>query len=635
MKIKQHWAEIAEYSSLVGLVLALIYRQIAAAPFLSIFIWLNLKNRRHLEAATNAAVQNAVQPRFEQLNTTISSKLQFLSQGQAEAIEFKEFTSDELEHVKTELDRIIEAQAIKDKTVQGQLTQLSQVLENLQSELERQPEPFDPTPIEQKTEALIQQVQKVEQQVSPLIKPEFIRLIRSIYTKTELLQQHVQSFVTAQHFDEWQQNNFNSIKSEIEHLTSKVDGLSDRLGVQLVQEMKADLGELENQIKSIRQDTSSIQNEYAVLRERTEALESINQKVQSLENNFEQLSKELQILRSLPDTFVELNQKFDNVKQYISSLDASSLKLQKQIHHLDPINEQVQNLKVAFEQLNERTAALEGTKESLMDLEKQFGDLDASYEKLHDRTRNIDQLEDKVGRSIQIVEQLEQQVASLIVKSDRVDEIEAKLGELSQRFEGQNDKFVEQYVAAINQQLQQLQPKFEYELVCGRKKSHDILLKALEECEDRLILVCPWVSRYVIKDKVRLGLETLLRNHRSVDIGWGKLDEVKNAQADRERLIRDNEWWKYNAIPDLESLKRLEGAKLQLKLLGTHEKYLVCDQKFAMLGSHNFLTSGSNSQEREVGIYTTDLNIINALTGRFEESIELGHFKPYKLSAAR
>ncbi|MBR8833365.1 MAG: hypothetical protein DSM106950_04800 [Stigonema ocellatum SAG 48.90 = DSM 106950] len=60
-----------------------------------------------------------------------------------------------------------------------------------------------------------------------------------------------------------------------------------------------------------------------------------------------------------------------------------------------------------------------------------------------------------------------------------------------------------------------------------------------------------------------------------------------------------------------------------MKLLGTHEKFLVCDRSWAMLGSHNFLTSGDSGSEREVGLRTNDPRIIEELISRFERAKNL------------
>ncbi|MBD0314746.1 MAG: hypothetical protein ICV86_18455, partial [Microcoleus sp. T3-bin5] len=60
--------------------------------------------------------------------------------------------------------------------------------------------------------------------------------------------------------------------------------------------------------------------------------------------------------------------------------------------------------------------------------------------------------------------------------------------------------------------------------------------------------------------------------------------------------------------------------RFKLKLLGTHEKFLVSDNRFAMLGSHNFLTSGVSKREREIGLRTNDSRIIEGLIERFDSA---------------
>jgi phosphatidylserine/phosphatidylglycerophosphate/cardiolipin synthase-like enzyme len=57
--------------------------------------------------------------------------------------------------------------------------------------------------------------------------------------------------------------------------------------------------------------------------------------------------------------------------------------------------------------------------------------------------------------------------------------------------------------------------------------------------------------------------------------------------------------------------------RIHLKVLGTHEKFLVCDNSWALITSHNFLTSGASQRAREVGLSTDDKNIIASLINRF------------------
>lgn len=76
--------------------------------------------------------------------------------------------------------------------------------------------------------------------------------------------------------------------------------------------------------------------------------------------------------------------------------------------------------------------------------------------------------------------------------------------------------------------------------------------------------------------------------------------------------------WKYNALVDLQELEESYPGLFRLKLLGTHENFLVCDEKFTFVGSHNFLVSGEESMEREVGILASDSEIIQGLINRFD-----------------
>lgn len=149
---------------------------------------------------------------------------------------------------------------------------------------------------------------------------------------------------------------------------------------------------------------------------------------------------------------------------------------------------------------------------------------------------------------------------------------------------------------------------YKYQLVFDRSKSRAVLVEALLAAQERLIIVCPWLNRNSIDADLMLKFRECLSRNCRIDIGWGYL-------SDRSRIGKG--WW-YDALKDLQQLERDYPNQFRLKLLGTHEKFLVCDATFAMLGSHNLLTSNVQSAEREVGIRTTDLHIIQGLINRFD-----------------
>jgi uncharacterized protein involved in tellurium resistance len=123
-------------------------------------------------------------------------------------------------------------------------------------------------------------------------------------------------------------------------------------------------------------------------------------------------------------------------------------------------------------------------------------------------------------------------------------------------------------------------------------------------------MACPWLTTWAT-DIAKF--EFILSKGVRIDIGWGSLEDLAQEQT-------DNIIW-YGALPQLQQLQEQYPDLLHMKELGTHEKFLVCDESFAMLGSHNFLTSGSSSPEFEVGIFTKDPNIIDQLIEHFDTSI--------------
>jgi phosphatidylserine/phosphatidylglycerophosphate/cardiolipin synthase-like enzyme len=167
-------------------------------------------------------------------------------------------------------------------------------------------------------------------------------------------------------------------------------------------------------------------------------------------------------------------------------------------------------------------------------------------------------------------------------------------------------------------------PKYKYELVLGRIQSRQALLEALASVENRLILVCPWISHYGFDNEISHKLETLLIKGVKIEIGYGKLSDIE-----KDKLTG----FLYDRLKQARSLAN-QYPNFKLKLIGTHEKYLVCDQSFAMLGSHNFLTSGVG-EEREIGMRTTDPNLIEELIVRYEQAPDrLGALRVRELSHA-
>jgi PLD-like domain len=160
-----------------------------------------------------------------------------------------------------------------------------------------------------------------------------------------------------------------------------------------------------------------------------------------------------------------------------------------------------------------------------------------------------------------------------------------------------------------------------YALICGRKQSRTIFLQSLKHAQERLILVCPWLTEFAVNKDVRNLIKAALDRGVAIEIGWGHLKDADNdrSQLSKEKLLASSDW-AYNAVPWLYELQVKYPDLVKLKILGTHEKFLVCDRQFAMLGSHNYLTSDTKSSEREVGIKTDSPEIIDKLIAIFDRA---------------
>ena len=161
-----------------------------------------------------------------------------------------------------------------------------------------------------------------------------------------------------------------------------------------------------------------------------------------------------------------------------------------------------------------------------------------------------------------------------------------------------------------------LRKSFKTQLIFDRSDSRAILLEALSIAQERLIIVCPWLSQNSIDTDLIGRFQDCLQRDCCIEIGWGYLGDRANI----------GKGWLYKALEDLRQLEIEYPEQFKLKLIGTHEKFLVCDRSFALLGSHNLLASGIGSLERETGIHTTDPQIIQGLRDRFDDTVvqELG-----------
>lgn len=310
----------------------------------------------------------------------------------------------------------------------------------------------------------------------------------------------------------------------------------------------------------------------------------------------------------------------------IESLHASvqSRLVPLEARNFEPIHADIFRLQQSLEEITQRLEYLPPS--------AKVDSLSTAVNQLQMENQDLDQRHKGLDAQQRILHcQLDGTVNTLTSLQEQVGALGARFDDLESEIKDQAQEAVPRWAQEINQRLQAVR-LHNYQLVSNRNQSRNVLLEALESAQERLIIVCPWLTRSAINSEVIRKFRAILNRNCQIDIGWGHLSDTglsQPIQLCRQQLLcavsRKSQGWKYNTFPELEQLEQEYRSQFRLKLLGTHEKYLVCDRSFAMLGSHNFLTSGTSSSEREVGLQTNDPRIIEDLIERFEsaENLEL------------
>jgi hypothetical protein len=171
------------------------------------------------------------------------------------------------------------------------------------------------------------------------------------------------------------------------------------------------------------------------------------------------------------------------------------------------------------------------------------------------------------------------------------------------------------------------------EIVKGRSASRVMLLNALELAREQLIIVSPWLSKRSIDQDVLLRMNALLDRGCRLAIGWGYSYDIRGIHPDGRLIqiskdgqcvVQVDSTRSYDAYPDLVKLRNQYPEQFELKLLGTHEKYLVCDRQFALMSSHNVLSSRETLYApREMGWKTSDPDLLDEQIQIYREAPDL------------
>ncbi len=155
-----------------------------------------------------------------------------------------------------------------------------------------------------------------------------------------------------------------------------------------------------------------------------------------------------------------------------------------------------------------------------------------------------------------------------------------------------------------------------------------LLSKALSISTNRLLIISPWITHQVVDRPFYSSLETLLRNNVDVHIGYGLADRV-----DAQGKIKAHQKPTISPIAQtaLEDLQR-RFSNFSLRFIGnTHRKHLVCDDKFAIVTSFNWLSFRGDPKQKardELGYLVTEPHDVISLFNDGFELLNQGYDHP-------
>lgn len=401
------------------------------------------------------------------------------------------------------------------------------------------------------------------------------------------------------------------VQAKLAHLNARIDLLNIPEPVDLaplttsIQQLQSSIARLEQNIDN-KADSAHVDD----LNERVGnsvyqlSLAPLAECVQQLQSSVARLGQNIDTkadsthVDDLTTALASLTERVDNLLHQLS-LAPKSMAINGILEIIEKIKNNFNSLQQQFDYQQSQAQAMQ----------QSIADLDSNIHSTRNDNRNLNEIINKIFTRLDSFSAFDE--AGLQLKLNEVNEhITQQLSDFDNRFDG------------INELLKNINA-YEYKLIFDRPASREQLIHALKSVKNHLILVCPWISEHGFDDEVIELFYACLQDGVKIDVGWGYLRDIESKNINCENIANSNFKGLNNGFPILMELADNNPEQIRLKLLGTHEKYLVCDESFVMLSSHNFLTSGNTSKEREVGLLTDDTRIIRQLINRFNAAPDL------------
>jgi len=633
-KQQHHWLDIAEYATLVGLGVGSIVSFASSQFFyssapLSLLLLLNLANRNRLEQVAEQKTNKSL----EDIDQRMTRNLELLQQ-QIQALPTPEALGSLRKSMLVKNRELAERLAGEIRTLQDGVQSVLQVIDELDLGTVRQ----DLDSVRDQYSSLNDGVATLTLQFHQLSASgrfdELERAIAQLQSDSKRLQGNLQSLA------DQTKPTLTSLQDQINHLNRQFQKLPPPFDSTA---LKQEVAELVRVVADLvpKREWSTLVTELQSLQK---LQESQSEAEESLRRKLQEISQQLQSrptkssLTSLQNQINHLNRQFQKLPPPFdpTSLKREVAKLLKVVADLVPRRD--------FSGLMAQVKALQQQQEFQMKVEQT---LRAELQALNEQLQNLVVNTETVGRERpEAIAPGQQEFQSRLEAM-----LHREMTQLSQQlenlpptgseFQAQVEAVLRQELLEVNHQLQSYPEGPQYEFVLdlnalagrdepqnepgngGLHNSRSILEEALEQSQERLIVILPWSSQVSLDDDLMARMEAFLQTNRHLDLGW-----CHQADRTQERLLKPiHQRWQLRSdlqddlqttLQKLLHLKRSYPQVLQFKILGTRENFLVSDRRYAVLGLEDAIVGATNLPELELKLRTTDEEAVQQFIQRFD-----------------
>ncbi len=472
---------------------------------------------------------------------------------------------------------------------------------------------------------------RVEQAQEQKLIDSLSVLDRKLSKSIKLVDQQVQNLPTPEMIGEVRQSILRHGREDMKRLSAHIvevrEDLEERLKLfdqETLDKTRQDVTQLRQEyakVYSSLEDISSSLKQAAT----THRVDEVDQAIASLSRQSERLQTTLQTLddhnkHSIASLQEQVNQVNRQVKSLPPPVDAAPLKrdlseLVRVVADLVPkrdLNNVVADLRTIQEWQASRSQTDEGLRQDIQAVRQRL-------QSLPDVPQLRSQLEESFTHEIRAINHQLRTLHNSPSMRARIEEVlKEELATVYQQLSEQlsNSPYDLVFDLSANQAFGEM-----HQAIAG---SRLVLEEALEKSQNRLILIWPW-SNYAALDHGLLSrMEGYLRQQKMLEVGWCHLSD---RHSDR-LLSKINRRWAINPLSEGElqgTLKRLLALKrrypdyFRFKILGMVENFLISDSTFAVLGIQDRLKTQTVLQDVDLKLRTTDDQIIQQLTQRFDQ----------------